>query len=563
MNNKVRHRSGRPAPRFNGTRAYRLGVSALLSTALLLLAARMKRESATQPVRQQPEVTQVVVPLPDAKTAAKTRATVAKERREKKKRAALAAPPAAPATMVPPEEPPPLSLLALPVKGVRRTGDLNQMVKRRDIRALVLMNPISFFYDKGQPRGTMYEALAEFERFVNNRYKSAHLKVRVTFHPVSPAQVEAALTEGLGDIVAYGINITPSREKRVAFAVPFQTDLTQIVVAGPKFGPVSRLEDLSGKEVYANPLMVYYDNLQAVSEELEKAGKKPIDVKAADKNLLDDDLVQMVNAGLIPATVTTKQRADFWVQVLPHLTPHPELVLATGGRVAWAMRKNNPQLKRLVDEFEKTHAVGTEFGNVLLRRYLKSTKWVKESTSEQEMKKFQATVALFQKYADRYSFDYLMLLAQGYQESMLDQSKINRSGAVGIMQVIPKYAAAPPIEISNVRNIDGNIHAGVKMLRNITDTYLTDPKLDASNRMLLAFASYNAGPTRISKLRGQAASMGLNPNIWFGNMELATAKDVGQETVTYVGNIYKYYVAYKLALEQLQIKREAKIATLQ
>jgi membrane-bound lytic murein transglycosylase MltF len=552
---KVRYRSKRPVPRFNGTRACRLGVSALLSTAFLFLAVRIKKESAPQ-ATPQPEVTQVVVPLSDAKT----RTTLAKER---KKRAALAKPAAAPSTIAPPEDPPPLSLLALPVKGVRRTGDLNQMVKRRDIRALVLMNPISFFYDQGQPRGTMYEALAEFERFVNKRYKAGHLNVRVTFHPVSPAQVEAALTEGLGDIIAYGINITPSREKRVAFAVPFQTDLTQIVVAGPKFGSVTRLEDLSGKEVYANPLMVYYDNLQAVSEELEKAGKKPIEVRAADKNLLDDDLVQMVNAGLIPATVTTKQRADFWSGVLEHLTPHPELVIATGGRVAWAMRKNNPQLKRLVDEFEKTHAVGTEFGNLLLRRYLKSTKWVKESTSEQEMKKFQATVALFQKYADRYSFDYLMLLAQGYQESMLDQSKINRSGAVGIMQVIPKYAAAPPIEISNVRNIDGNIHAGVKMLRNIADTYLTDPKLDASNRMLLAFASYNAGPTRIATLRGQAASMGLNPNIWFGNMELATAKDVGQETVTYVGNVYKYYVAYKLALEQLQIKREARIATIQ
>jgi membrane-bound lytic murein transglycosylase MltF len=562
---KVRYRSGRSAPRFNATRAYRLGVSALLSAALLLLVLRIKKESAPRQAAPQPEVTEAAAPLPDART----RTTIAKATlpktsvSKKRKRAAMAARPAAPSTIAPPEDPPEFDLLTLPVKGVRRTGDLNQMVKRRDIRALVLVNPIGFFYDKGQPKGTMYEALQEFERFLNKRYKPGHLNVRVTFHPVSPAQVEAALRDGLGDIIAYGINITPSREERVAFAVPFQTDLTQIIVAGPKFGPVSRLEDLSGKEVYANPIMSYYDNLEAVSEALEKAGKPPIDVKAADKNLLDDDLVQMVNAGLIPATVTTKQRADFWSQVLDHLTPHPELVIFTGGRVAWAMRKNNPQLKRVVDEFEKTHAVGTEFGNVLLRRYLKNTKWVKESTSEQEMKKFQATVELFRKYADRYSFDYLMLLAQGYQESMLDQSKVNGSGAVGVMQVIPKYAAAPPIEITNVKNIDGNIHAGVKMLRNIADTYLNDPTLDPSNKILLAFASYNAGPTRIAQLRVRAASMGLNPNLWFGNMEVATAKDIGQETVTYVGNIYKYYVAYKLALEQLQVKREARIATIQ
>ena len=173
------------------------------------------------------------------------------------------------------------------------------------------------------------------------------------------------------------------------------------------------------------------------------------------------------------------------------------------------------------------------------------------------MKKFQTNLELFQKYSGEYSFDYLMIAAQGYQESLLDQSKRNPSGAVGIMQVIPKNAAASPISIPNVATADGNIHAGVKMLRNIADTYFNDPKIDPMNKTLMVFASYNAGPNRIARLRKEAADMGLDPNVWFGNVELVAAKDIGQETVTYVSNIYKYYVAYKLALAQRELRRKA------
>jgi membrane-bound lytic murein transglycosylase MltF len=155
----------------------------------------------------------------------------------------------------------------------------------------------------------------------------------------------------------------------------------------------------------------------------------------------------MVNAGLIPATVTTRQRVALWSQVLTQIQPHPDLVIASGAQLAWVMRKNNPQLKQLVDGFVASHAVGTSFGSTLLRRYLQNTKWVKDSTSAEEMKKSPTNLDLFQKYAGEYSFDYLMIAAQGYQESLLDQSKKNPSGAVGIMQVIPKYAAASPISI--------------------------------------------------------------------------------------------------------------------
>ena len=423
-----------------------------------------------------------------------------------------------------------------------------------------MLNPIGFFYSGGHPMGANYEALREFETFVNKKLNTGKLKVQVTFIPLPPDQLEAALKQGVGDLIAYSIIVTPERQQRVAFTVPIQTNIKQVIVTGPNFGTVSTLDDLGGKQVYVNPLSENYQNLQQVNEELKKSGKTLIDIKAADKNLQNDDLVQMVNAGLIPAAVTTELKAKLWSQVLPNLTAHPDLVVASGEQAAWAVRKDNPQLKQILDEFIPTHAVGTSFGNTLVRRYLQNTKWVTNSTSAEEIKKFEALSALFKQYAGQYGFDYLMIIAQSYQESLLDQSKRNRTGAMGIMQVIPKYAAASPINVPDVSTAENNVKAGVKMLRNIEDQYFNDPAIDPLNKTLMVFASYNAGPNRIARLRQKAKDEGLDPNKWFGNVELIVAKDVGQETVTYVSNIYKYYVAYKLVLAQAESKQQPKTA---
>jgi membrane-bound lytic murein transglycosylase MltF len=444
--------------------------------------------------------------------------------------------------------------VTLPAPFGKSTDDLDAMLKRRNIRAIVIMNPIGFFYDKGHPMGAMFEALREFESFVNKKYKTGTMQVKVSFIPMRPDQVEAALQQGVGDVVAYGMVVTPEREQRFAFTVPIQTNVQQVVVSGKGFGDVANLDALGGKQLWLNPITVNYQHVQQLNERLKKEGKPLIDLKAADEHLLEDDLIQMVNAGLLPATVVSLSRAKLWSQVLPNVVPHPDLVIASGENLAWGVRKNNPQFKALLDEFIPSHAVGTSFGNTLARRYLQNTKFVKDNTSAQEMAKFNSTAELFKKYAGQYGFDYLMIVAQGYQESLLDQKKRNPSGAVGIMQVIPKNAAANPINVKNVSDAEGNIEAGVKMLRDIEDRYFNDPAIDPVDKTLMVFASYNAGPNRIARLRKEAASRGLDPNKWFNNVELMVAEDIGQETVTYVSNIYKYYVAYKLAVKQDKLK---------
>jgi membrane-bound lytic murein transglycosylase MltF len=432
------------------------------------------------------------------------------------------------------------------------TDDLDAMVKRRNIRALVLINPIGFFYDNGQPMGIMYEALSAFETYVNQKFNTGAVKIQISFIPVRSDQVETALTQGVGDLVAYSLVITPERQQKVAFTVPLETNAQQVLVTRQNFGTVTTLDDLGGKEVYANPLTVPYQVLQEVNEKLKAGGKPLIVIKPADKYLAEEDLIQMVNAGLLPATVADFSKAKLWAQVLHDLTVHPQPVLAGSEQTAWALRKNNPQLKKLLDEFIAPRAVGSSFGNTLVRRYLQNTRWVVNSTSPEEMRKFEALSGIFKKYASQYDFDYLMMMAQGYQESMLEQSMRSPGGAVGIMQVMPRDAAAAPIDVRDVWTAEGNIHAGIKMLRMIEDKYLNDPKLDSLNKTLLAFASYNAGPNRIAQLREQAPKEGLDPNQWFGNMELMVARNIGEVTVTYVGNVYKYYVAYKLALGQAE-----------
>jgi membrane-bound lytic murein transglycosylase MltF len=444
----------------------------------------------------------------------------------------------------------PASELQLPVNWQKYTGDLDGMLQRHQIRALVVPSHSGFFYDEGRPHGIYYEALNDFQQFANQRLHTGNIKVNISYIPVRPDQLERALLDGTGDVIAYGVIVTPERAEKVSFTNPIDSNVKEIVVTGPKVPALTSLDDLSGKEICVNPLTDYYQTLLEQNQSIQKAGRAPISIKSVDPNLTDEDLLEMANANLIPATITINVRAKLWGQVLPKLKVYPDIVLKNKGQLALATRKDSPKLNALLNEFIKGREVGTSFGNTLVRRYLDNPRWVKDATSTEEMRKFEEYVAYFKKYGKEYNFDYLMLMAQGYQESGLDQNARDPSGAIGIMQVIPKFAAASPINITDVNLAEGNIHAGAKMLRNVMDTYLNDPNLDPLNKTLLAFAAYNAGPTRISNLRKKAAAEGLNPNKWFGNVELVVAQNVGQQTVQYVSNIFKYYVAYKMTIAE-------------
>jgi membrane-bound lytic murein transglycosylase MltF len=240
---------------------------------------------------------------------------------------------------------------SLPLNFERHTGDLDEMEKRNTIRALVLYSHTGFFYINGRPEGIYYEALRAFEQFVNQKLPGSKRHLQVTFIPVRPDQIESALNQGVGDLIAFGLVVTPERQKQVAFSIPIQRNIQQIVVTRKNLGSVSSFDDLGGKKIFVNPLTTYPGNLEKINDTLRKQGKPPILIEAADKSLMDEDLLEMVNAGLIPATVTTTERANLWSPVLKNIAPYPKLAIGNEGQLAWAMRKDNPQLKELLDEF--------------------------------------------------------------------------------------------------------------------------------------------------------------------------------------------------------------------
>jgi membrane-bound lytic murein transglycosylase MltF len=172
------------------------------------------------------------------------------------------------------------------------------------------------------------------------------------------------------------------------------------------------------------------------------------------------------------------------------------------------------------------------------------------------MEKFNATLAFFQEFGRAYDFDELLLVAQGYQESQLDQSTLSRTGAIGLMQVLPDTGRQ--MDVGNIRQAKANVHAGAKYMRLMIDKYMSDATFDEQNRALFAFACYNAGPARIARLRDEAKKDGLDENVWFDNVERIAARRIGEETVRYVRNIYKYYIGYKLLLESQQRGTAAK-----
>jgi len=435
-----------------------------------------------------------------------------------------------------------------------RTGDLDSMLARHHIRMLVVPSMTQYFVDQGRPRGLAVDAAALFEQSLNRWYKTGSNPVHVILFPVQHDELLPALLAGRGDIAAAGLTITPERQAVADFSAPTVTNVSEIVVTGPASPRLDSLEDLAGQEVFVRRSSAYYENLQELNERFKRRGLRPIRLREAPEALQDEDLLQMLNAGLVKLVVMDDGIANFWQQVLPDITPRPGLVVKTGGDIAWMIRKDSPELKAAINRFLAEYPAGSATRNTLLHRYLKSTRFVANAATESEMRKFRQVVDLFKKYGARYELDYLLMMAQGYQESRLDQRAHSRVGAVGVMQVMPATGAS--LGVGDVRQLEPNIHAGVKYVRQLMDDHFSDDSLDPLNQTLFAFAAYNAGPGRVAGLRKRAAARGLDPNKWQGNVEQVAAQEIGRETVTYVANIYKYYVAYTLVMQQ-EAEREA------
>ena len=435
-------------------------------------------------------------------------------------------------------------------------GDFDEMKKRRIIRALVPYSKTFYYVEKGRQRGLSYEVFQALEDDLNKKLKSKTIKMHVLFLPVGRDEIISRLADGWGDIVFADLTITPERQKRVDFSVPMYSGIREIVVTGPSGPQVVVADDLSGKEVFIRRNTSYYEHLQQLNAQLAAAGKPPVTIREAPEELEAEDILEMVNAGIVGATVVDRYKAVMWSRVFKDLDLHDGAVLHDGAENAFMIRKGSPQLKAVLDDFVKTHGQGTGFGNSIVKRYVKDPRFVKNALGDDERRRFGSTVELFRKYGGRYEMDYLLMMAQGFQESGLDQNARSAVGAVGVMQVMP--ATAKDLKVGDVTQLDANVHAGVKYIRFMIDQFYSKEPMTPLNKGLFAFAAYNAGPGRVARLRREAAKRGLDPNRWFNNVELVAADRIGSETVNYVSNIYKYYTAYKLVVAEDEERKKAR-----
>ncbi|MBB5503808.1 transglycosylase SLT domain-containing protein [Paraburkholderia atlantica] len=430
------------------------------------------------------------------------------------------------------------------------TGDFDAMLDRRLIRVLVPYSRTLYVNEQGHERGLTAGLMRDFERYLNRKYQATLGKRPLTLViiPTTRDQLLPGLIAGRGDIAAGNLTVTEARLKQVDFVAPRdRTAVREVVVTGPKSPALAKLDDLCGKTVHVRPSSSYYESLNALNARFGKEGKPPVKLVPLPDALEDEDAMEMLNAGLVQILVVDDWKAKVWAPILPGIVVHNDIAVRDAGYIGWAVRFKSPKLQEVINDFYLNYVQKQSVAEVRLQQEMKRIKQISNNTESAELKRFKQTVGLFEKYGAQYGFDPLLLAAQGYQESQLNQSARSQVGAIGIMQLMP--ATGKGLAVGDIRVAESNVHAGAKYLDVLMARYFPDAHFSERDRSLFAFASYNAGPANIAKMRKEAAARGLDPNKWFNNVEIVVAEKIGIEPTTYVRNVFKYYVAYRLVRE--------------
>ncbi|MEX3809552.1 transporter substrate-binding domain-containing protein [Paraburkholderia sp. BR13439] len=429
-------------------------------------------------------------------------------------------------------------------------GDFDAMLDRRLIRVLVPYSRTLYVNEQGHERGLTAGLMRDFERYLNRKYQATLGKRPLTLViiPTTRDQLLPGLIAGRGDIAAGNLTVTEARLKQVDFVSPRdRTAVREVVVTGPKSPTLAKLDDLTGKTVHVRPSSSYYESLKALNARFAKERKVPVKLVPLPDALEDEDAMEMLNAGLVQILVVDDWKAKVWAPILPGIVVHNDIAVRDAGYIGWAVRLKSPKLRDAINDFYLNYVKKQSVAEVRLQQEMKRIKQISNNTESAELKRFKQTVGLFEKYGAQYGFDPLLLAAQGYQESQLNQSARSHVGAIGIMQLMP--ATGKELAVGDIRVAESNVHAGAKYLDVLMARYFPDAHFSERDRSLFAFASYNAGPANIARMRKEAQARGLDPNKWFNNVEIVVAEKIGIEPTTYVRNVFKYYVAYRLVRE--------------
>ena len=415
-------------------------------------------------------------------------------------------------------------------------GGLDHILKTRYMRVLTTKNAYDYYIYQGRKRGIQYEMAMEFTKYLNSKYtKKGQLPIAFELIPVDFDQLIPMLQNGKGDFIAVGLTQTPERKKQIDFTTPYQ--LVDDVIVTRK--------ELSKKDWKKQNFHVQENS------SYEKAlTSKNIKVENIDPNFNPADVMEFISLGKYDYTLVN----SFWAENISKMFGNLVVIKTNEFRkrvpISWGVRKNHPKLKKELNAFLPKVAKGSFLGNIFGRKYFKNIGRIQAVNSNFKENKVSDHDDKFKKYGKKFGFDWRLLAAVSYQESRFDQSIVNQWGAIGMMQIKQMTANEPYINIKNVKgmdNLENNIHAGSKYLAWIKDRYFDkNKKMKEVDRIRMTLASYNAGPRRVQQAIEKARKMGLDPNIWFRNVELAMLERGYPEPVVYVSEINKHFVSFVL-----------------
>lgn len=444
-------------------------------------------------------------------------------------------------------------ILPLPYRDIWApwNGDLDGMIERRLIRVVAPYGGYMYYFDDGEPRGAAWELTNRLESHLNDELGRRNVRLFVVVIPLSRDLLIPALLEGHADLIAADLTTTELRRENLGFTRPLLKGVNEVVVTGDSVDEIETLDDLAGREIHVRASSSYYEHLAGFAEVMRSKGLEPPDIVQVDELLESENLLDLINAGMIEMTVLDDYKAGFWAGVFPNIEVREDLVIHEGGTIAWAVRKDSPDFLAKLNAFLRDYGRGTLVGNDTYNRYLDDARDLRCSSGVARGKRLDKLADIFRKYGGMYELDWLKLAAQGFQESKLRQNRRSNLGAIGVMQIKPSTASDPNVGIDDISDADGNVHAGTKYMRFLIDRYFSDENINDLNRWLLALAAYNAGPSRVINLRNEAQRNGYDPDVWFDSVEIIAARRIGSETVTYVSNIFKYYTGYQMAFAKL------------
>lgn len=442
----------------------------------------------------------------------------------------------------------------------QRHGDLPQIIEHQSLRILVSYDNVSFFMNKGKQDGLYVALINKFREYLVKQYPISK-DLKMYFIPVRQDEMVNLIATGYGDI-AMGLTPTDEFKRFVDFSIPEKLWLNEIIVTSKGEYDISNIDDLSGRYITVRQSSSYYKSLKNINVYLKSRGYQPIKIIIADEYLTDADLVDMVDKGEIKATVINDSKLQVWKRLFKNVVFNSSTPVKVNGTLSWGIRHDSPILYKAINGFLRSYRDGTPEGTKIYERYMRwspsyesrhlrhENEWL--GISADNFKKYSQ---IFRNYGEKFNIDWMLLMAQSYQESTLNPSALSKRGAVGIMQVLPSTAGEKYINVNSVSDIENNVHAGTKYMRYMLDNYFSQGEIPTSEKLLFALASYNSGPNRITRYRKEAVYQGLDPNKWFDNVEKIAINHGADETVQYVRNISSLYISYQKAYNINQNKK--------